>query len=123
MADMLPAFLSSYHNSNLGSFLSGIGYSNKVQYLDQFWTGVNDFIAEIRLNLHDNEWVSYIISPVELISEIDGRKISNLTDWSCFSLVGNNIISDFDYTYNLNSNYIYSEKVRATSDDQEFFCT
>lgn len=121
MADMLPAFLSSYHNCNHGSFLSGIEYSNKVQSLGQFWTEVNDFINEIRLTLPDNEWISYIISPVELISEIDERKISNLTDWSCFSVIGNNIISDFDYTYNLNPNYTYSEKVRATSDDQEFF--
>lgn len=121
MADMLPAFLSSYHNCNFGSFLSGIEYSNKVQSLEQFWTEINDFIVEIRLTLPDNEWISYIISPVELISEIDDRKISNLTDWSCFSVIGNNIISDFDYTYNLNSNYTYSEKVRATSDDQEFF--
>ncbi|WP_077611611.1 DUF4365 domain-containing protein [Clostridium sp. Marseille-P2415] len=121
MADMLPAFLSSYHNCNLGGFLSGVEYSNKAKSLEQFWTEINDFIAEIKLTLPNNEWISYIISPVELISEIDDRKISNFTYWSCFSMVGNNIISDFDYTYNLNSNYTYSEKVRATSDNQEFF--
>ncbi|WMJ76956.1 MULTISPECIES: DUF4365 domain-containing protein [unclassified Sedimentibacter] len=121
MADMLPAFLSSYHNCNLGSFHAGIEYSNKAQSLEQFWTEVNDFIAGSKLTLPGNEWISYIISPVELISEIDNRKISNITDWSCFSVVGNNIVSDFDYTYNLSPNYIYSEKVRATSDDQEFF--
>ncbi len=121
MADMLPAFLSSYHNCNLGGFHAGVEYSNKAQSLEQFWTEVNDFIAGIKITLPGNEWISYIISPVELISEIDNRKISNLTDWSCFSVVENNIISDFDYTYNLCPNYIYSEKVRATSDDQEFF--
>lgn len=121
MADMLPAFLSSYHNCNLGGFLSGVEYTNKAKSLEQFWTEINDFIAEIKLTLPNNEWISYIISPVELISEIDDRKISNFTYWSCFSMVGNNIISDFDYTYNLNSNYTYSEKVRATSDNQEFF--
>ncbi|WP_313129816.1 DUF4365 domain-containing protein [Anaerocolumna sp.] len=121
MADMLPAFLSSYHNCNFGGFLSGVEYSNKAQSLEQFWTEVNDIIAGIKLTVPENEWVSYIISPVELISEIDNRKIFNLTDWSCFSVVGNNIISDFDYTYNLDPNYTYSEKVRATSDDQEFF--
>ncbi len=121
MADMLPTFLSSYQNCNLGGFLSSIEYSNKAQSLEEFWTEVNDFIAEIRLNFDSREWIAYIISPVELISEIDDRKISNLTDWSCFSLIENNIISDFDYTYSLNSNYIYSEKVRAISDDQDFF--
>lgn len=120
-ADMLPAFLSSYHNCNHGGFLSGIEYSDKVQFLEQFWTEVNDFIARIELTLSDNEWVSFVISPVEIISEIDDRKISNLTDWSSFSMIGDKIISDFDYTYSLCPNYIYSEKVRATSDDQELF--
>lgn len=121
MADMLPAFLSSYHNCNLGGFLTGIEYSNKAQSLDKFWTEVNGYITGLKLTLPDNEWISYIISPVDLISEIDDRKISNLTDWSCFSVFGNNIVSDFDYSYYLNPKYAYSEKVRATSDDQEFF--
>lgn len=121
LSDMLPAFLSSYHNCNHGGFLSGIEYSSKAQSLEQFWTWVNDFIGKIKLAVSDNEWVSFIISPVEIISEIDDRKISNLTDWSCFSVIDNNIISDFDYTYSLSPNYIYSEKVRATSDDQDFF--
>ncbi len=121
MADMLPAFLSSYHNCNLGNCLSGIEYTNKAVSLEQFWTEVNDYISRVEFTLPDNEWISYIISPVELISEIDDRKISNLTVWSCFSVIRNNVISDFDYTYKLNQNYIYSEKVRATSDHQEFF--
>lgn len=51
----------------------------------------------IKLALSSIEWVSFIISPVEIISEIDDRKISNLTDWSCLSMIGNNIISNFDY--------------------------
>lgn len=118
---MHPAFLSSYHNCNLGSFHAGIEYSNRAQSLEQFWTEVTDFIAGIKLTLPGDEWISYIISPVELISEIDNRKISNFTDWSCFSVVGNKIISDFEYTYNLSSDYIYSEEVRATSDNQDLF--
>lgn len=122
MTDMMPAFLSSYHNCNLESYISGIEYTKKAQSLEQFWKEINEFIAGIELTLPDNEWISYIISPVELISEIDNRKISNLTDWSCFSLIRKNIISDFDYTYNVNhSNYIYSERIRATSDEQELF--
>ena len=121
LADMLPAFLASYHNCNHGGFLSGIEYSGKAQSLEQFWTEVNDFIAGTKLILPDSEWVSFVISPVEIISEIDDRKISNLTDWSSFSMIDDKIISDFDYTYSLNPNYIYSEKVRATSDEQDFF--
>ena len=121
VADMLPTFLSSYNNCNKGRYLSGIEYSVKAQSLEQFLVGINNFIGEIKLASSNIGWVSFIISPVDIISEIDDRKISYLTDWSCLSMIGNNIISDFDYTYGLSSNYIYSEKVRAMSDEQEFF--
>lgn len=121
LADMLPAFLSSYHNCNHGGLLSGIEYSDKAQPLNQFLEGVNGFISDMKLTMADNEWVSFVISPVEIILETDDRRISNLTDWSCFSKIGNVIISDFNYTYDLKEEYIYSQKVRSTSDDQEFF--
>ncbi len=121
LSDMLPAFLSSYNNCNQGGLLSSIEYSDKSQPLDQFLENINDFIRKTRLNLPDNEWVCFVISPVEIISEIDDRRISNLTDWSSFSIIGNNIVSDFDYTYDIGTDYICSEKMRATSDDQDFF--
>ncbi|SEP14142.1 DUF4365 domain-containing protein [Propionispora vibrioides] len=121
LSDMLPAFLSSYNNCNHGGLLSGIEYSDKSKSLNRFLEDINSFIKKIRRNLFDNEWISFVISPVEIISEIDDRIISNLTDWSCFSIIGNNIVSDFAYTYDIGTDYIYSEKMRAASDDQEFF--
>jgi hypothetical protein len=121
IADMLPAFLSSYRNCNHGGLISGIEYSTESQPLEKFWEGVNNFINEIGLTLPNDEWVAFIISPVKIISEFDDRCISNLTDWVSFSLLDNNVISDFSYTFGLKSEYTYSEKVRAASDDQDLF--
>lgn len=121
LSDMIPAFLSSYNNCNHGGLLFGIEYSNKAQSFDQFLENINNFIRKIGLTLSDNEWVCFVISPVEIISEIDDRRISNLTDWLSLSKIGNNIVSDFDYTYDIGTDYIYSEKMRATSDEQDLF--
>lgn len=121
VADMLPAFLSSYYNCNHGGLISGIEYSTESQPLEQFWEGVNNFISEMGFTIPNDEWIAFIISPVKIISEFDDRCISNLTDWVSFSLIDNKIVSDFSYTFGLKSEYIYSEKVRATSDDQDLF--
>lgn len=120
-ADILPAFLSSYNNCNLGNFISGFEYSDTAQPLNQFWDGLTNFINSLSLTPLPNEWISFIISPVEIISKLDNRRISNLTDWTCLSLINNNIVTDFNYNFELSPNYIYSQKVRATSSEQNLF--
>lgn len=118
---MMPTFLSSYYNCNIGGYIAGVEYLVDSQPLEQFWDNVYEFITQINPNLSNNEWIAFIISPVEIISELDERRISNLTHWTSFSLIEDRIVTDYDYTFNLSEDYVYSEKVRASSDEQEFF--
>lgn len=120
-SDMLPAFLASYHNCNIGGYIAGIEYLSDSQPLEQFWNSVYEFIAQIKPSLSNNEWIAFIISPVEIISEFDERRISNITNWTSFSLIQDRIVIDYDYTFALNDEYIFSEKIRSLSDEQELF--
>lgn len=121
LPDMLPAFLASYHHCELGGYITGIEYIVDAQPLEQFWDGIYETIMQVKSGLSQNEWIAFIISPVEIISELDERRISNVTEWTSVSLVENRIITDFNFTFDLSDNYVYSEKVRALSDNQEFY--
>ena len=121
LPDMLPAFLASYHHCDFGGYITGIEYIAEAQPMDQFWDGIYKAIMQIKPDLPSNKWIAFIISPVEIISELDERRISNLTEWTSFSLIENSIITDFDFTFDLSESYVYSEKVRALSDEQEFY--
>lgn len=121
LPNMLPAFLASYHHCEFGGYITGIEYIADVQPMEQFWDGIYEAIKQVKPNLSNDEWIAFIISPVEIISELDERRISNLTEWTSFSLLENSIITDFNYTFDLNESYVYSEKVRALSDEQEFY--
>ncbi|MGD6731852.1 MAG: DUF4365 domain-containing protein [Pleomorphochaeta sp.] len=117
----LPSFLSSYNNCDPEGLVSCIEYTSKSKSLNNFIEDLNNYIMNMELTLSDKKWVSYVISPVEIISEMDNRRISNLTDWVCLSKLGNKIVSDFEYTYNIGKDYTYTKKVRATSDNQDLF--
>lgn len=121
LPNMLPAFLSSYHYCEFGGYITGIEYIADAQPMEQFWNGIFEGIIQIKPHLSDNEWIAFITSPVEIISELDERRISNLTEWTSFSLIENRIITDFNFTFDLSENYVYSEKVRGWSDEQEFY--
>ena len=89
--------------------------------MEQFWDGIYEVIIQVKPELQNNGWIAFIISPVEIISELDERRISNLTEWTSFSRIENSIITDYHFTFDLDESYIYSEKVRSLSDEQELF--
>ncbi len=121
LPNMLPAFLASYHHCELGGYITGIEYIADAQLMEEFWNGIYETIIQVMPELQNTEWIAFIISPVEIISELDERRISNLTEWTSFSLIENSIIADYHFTFDLDETYIYSEKVRSLSDEQEFF--
>lgn len=113
--------MTSYHHCELGGYITGVEYIVGAQPMEQFWDAIYGVIKQIMPDLQNNQWIAFIISPVEIISELDERRISNLTEWTSFSLIENSIITDYHFTFDLDESYIYSEKVRSLSDDQEFF--
>lgn len=121
LPNMLPSFLTSYHHCELDGYITGIEYIADAQPMEQFWDGIFETFIQVKPDLSQNEWIAFIISPVEIISELDERRISNLTEWTSVSLIENRIITDFNFTFDLSKSYVYSEKVRALSDNQEFY--
>lgn len=120
LLNMLPAFLTSYHHCEFG-YIAGIEYTANARPIEQFWDKIYKDIMQIKPNLSKNEWIGFIISPLEIISELDERRISNLTEWTRFSLIKDSIITDFNFTFDLSESYVYSEKVSARSDEQDFY--
>lgn len=117
----LPSFLTSYKNCNIDGQVVGLEYKVSSRPLNQFWDGIYQYLENIEFDLGDKEWVSFVVSPVEILLDKEDRCISNLTEWTCFSLIGRHLVSDFEYAFDVGANYVYSYKVRAMSDDQEFF--
>lgn len=121
LANYLPAFLSSYNNLNMGAYLSCIEYIRESSSTDEYISNLKKFLIDLTIPFNDNSWVSFIISPIEIVATEAYRVVNEVTDWTCLSEIGNSLYSDRDYTFLLSDHYFYTEKVRATSGDQNFF--
>lgn len=120
-ADLLPTFLTSYNNLNLEGYLSCIKYTKEARSIDEFVLSLKGFLLNLPIKIQKNSWVSFILSPIEIVSTELYRIINEVTDWTCFSKINNMLLSDFDYTFSLSDEYSYTEKMRATSGDQNLF--
>ncbi len=118
--DHLPSFITSYNNLEL-SGLPCIVYTDKSHSITEYILELKQYLFNNSFSLIDGSWISFIISPIEIISQKEYRVISQMTDWSCFSLVEGQLVSDIDYTFNIGDDYIYTKEVRATSDSQNLF--
>lgn len=121
LASYLPVFLSSYNNLNMGAYLSCIEYIKESNSTDEYLSNLKNFLLDLSLPINDNSWVSFIISPIEIVTTNAYRVVNEVTDWTCFSKIRNLLYADYDYTFLLTDHYFHTEKVRATSGDQNFF--
>ncbi|MDO7787883.1 DUF4365 domain-containing protein [Desulforamulus aquiferis] len=118
--DFLPTFITSYNNLNLGGYLACIQYIQNANSINEYLSYLKDYLMSLSIRVKDNLWVSFIISPIEIVTTNAYRVVNEVTDWTCFSKIGNILYTDFDYTFILSDMYFYTEKIRATSGDQNF---
>lgn len=121
LADYEPTFLVSYNNLNLGGSLYFIEYLQEATSTDEYISSLKNYILGLKISNKSNEWISFVVSPIEIITTNDDRVISRLTDWTCFSQFKNGLYNDYDFTFSLSDDYFYSEAVRATSGKQNYF--
>lgn len=62
-----------------------------------------------------------IISPIDIVAKHENRCISTATEWISLSLLSNGLVYDHSHNFNPGPNYHYSERIRALSDDSDFF--
>src|SRR5690606_31657698 len=120
-ADRLPVFLASYNNLNSGAVLSCIEFIQEATSTDDYLSDLKSFLLNLDIPVKENSWVSFIASPIEIVTTEALRVINEVTDWTSFSKNNNLLYADRDCAFLLSDDYIYTEKVRATSGDNNFF--
>jgi len=116
--DYLPSFLTPYPMLNIDG-LSCLEYKFSPASLSEYIAKLYNYFP-INASCSNNEWVSYIVSPIEVLSE-ENRVINRLTDWTSYAYINNTIYSDFEYCYNISDDFYETIPVRATSDSQQLY--
>lgn len=116
--DELPSFLTSYNSLDLNT-LNCICIQEEFNTLEDFVKNATDFLYNISYNKTTVGWISYVLSPIELICD-DDRVINRFTDWQCLSVINKKIINDKEYVFDINEDFYKTFPIRSTSDDTDF---
>lgn len=120
-ANYLPVFLASYNNINMGGYIYCIEYIQESNSTNEYISKLKNILINLSITVDEKSWVSFVISPIEIVTTEDYRVISEVTDWTCFSKIEKFLYADFEYTFLISDHYFPTKKVRATSGDENFF--
>ena len=96
-----------------------ISSTSKVD-LEKFIKELKKKLLLFDFPLKNNEWISFIISPIKISSHKSNWE-SELTPWLSFSKINNYIVDDFNYTFESPKNFLRQITRRSMSWDSSYF--
>lgn len=115
--EKLPSWLTAIKSLN-GQYLNGWYVTCDLESIEEFYNKLKDFFLNIEFPLSDNEWISFIVSPVKLYDsnkKVDSNWRKELTDWISFSKINGSCFYDFDYSFKVPEGFINQIAAKAAS--------
>lgn len=124
----LPSHIASYNFLNIfDNSIYGIRVEKKSDSLEDFIKEIEKTIKKFcNINLKEKEWISFLVSPINIITLQEEKLSTKMTNWSSYSLIEDNLVTDYNYTFPIYSqkfkeNYHYTQKIRSFSLDNNYF--
>jgi hypothetical protein len=114
--ELLPSWMSILRRIDPSRSLSSIRFRSKNTDLVFFISEAKRLCRSIKYGLKEDEWITFILSPVRVISMTSAWS-NELTNWTTYSKVGERIVNDFDYSFNVPKGFLRQVTRRARSWD------
>ncbi len=98
------------------SALPSIKFSSTKTDLDDFLTILKQKLKDFQYSTKDNEWISFVVSPVEIQSN-NSSWFNELTYWTSYSRIGEKFVSDPEYNFEVPTGFLGQVSRRARSWD------
>ncbi len=114
--ELLPSWMSVLKRIDPTSILTSIKLKSNNTEIDVFLTNLKKKINSFEYSLKDNEWISFIVSPIKIESNKSSWS-NQITFWNSYSKLNNTIIDDYDYCFEIPNNFLRQVSRRARSWD------
>ncbi|NJX14204.1 DUF4365 domain-containing protein [Tamlana crocina] len=112
--ELLPSWMSVLKRIDPTSILTSIKLKSNNTEIDVFLTNLKKKINSFKYNLKNNEWISFIVSPIKIESN-KSTWSNEITFWNSYSKLNNTIIDDYDYCFEIPNNFLRQVSRRARS--------
>lgn len=114
--ELLPSWMSVLKRVDPISILSSISLRSPNTELDKFLSEVKNIINSFECSLQPEEWLSFIIHPINLKSS-NSTWSNELTYWSSYSKINGEIVNDFEFCFEIPEGFLRQVSRRARSWD------
>lgn len=114
--ELLPSWMSVLKRIDPSSVLTSIKLKSRSTDLDNFINSLKHKINSFNYSVKDNEWISFIISPIKIQSNKSSWS-NELTYWTTYSKINNSIVNDFEYCFEIPKGFLRQVSRRARSWD------
>lgn len=112
--EALPSWMSVLKKIDPSSFLPFIKLKSVNTELDDFLIGLKEKLNSFNYSLKNEEWISFIVSPITIKSNNSSWK-NELTYWISYVKLKNEIINDFEYNFEKPNGFLNQASRRARS--------
>lgn len=112
--ELLPSWMSVLKRIDPTSVMTSIKLKSKNTEIDEFLENLKLKLKSFDYKLKDNQWVSFIVSPIKIQSN-NSSWSNEITYWNSYSKVNNNLIDDYEYCFDLPNDFLRQVSRRARS--------
>ena len=115
--ELLPSWMTVLKKLDPSNVLPSIRFSSSKTDLNVFLNNLKLKLASFQYSTKSNEWVSFVVSPIEIESN-KSSWFNELTFWTSFSKIQDGkLVVDTEYNFEVPSGFLGQESRRARSWD------
>lgn len=112
--ELLPSWMTILKRLDPSNALPSIKFSSTKTDLDDFLTILEQKLNDFHYSMKDNEWISFVVSPIEIQSN-NSSWFNELTYWTSYSRIGENLVNDTEYNFEVPTGFLGQVSRRARS--------
>jgi hypothetical protein len=114
--ELLPSWMTILKRLDPSNALPSIKFSSTKTDLDDFLTMLKQKLKNFNYSTKENEWISFVVSPVEIESN-NSSWFNQLTYWTSYSKIGENLVNDVEHNFEVPTGFLGQVSRRARSWD------
>lgn len=116
-SEMLPSWTTVLQRLDPQPYIPSLTVNSDATDLAKYLNLLHEWLKNFRCGVSAKEWVSFIITPIKIVSD-DGTAsswVNELTYWTSYSLINEQLVSDYEYAFEMEGDLIFPVARRAQS--------
>jgi hypothetical protein len=116
-SEMLPSWTTVLQRLDPQPYIPSLKVNSDATDLAKYLNLLHEWLKNFKSSVSAQEWISFIITPIKIVSDdgIASSWVNELTYWTSYSLINEQLVSDYEYAFEMEGDLIFPIARRAQS--------